>query len=210
MVGNSINHIFSTIACSFEWAIFFEINSTLDHLQFFGLLGSNKPPNMRKFFFLLVVYLISTIHVNAQNEVLRELNSLSGITSFGVVVNIEKPASIEAPALDVSQIRNEVIQNLDTLSVEIIEDVILRQSDQFPILHIHVNVMKASNLTYPYSIELNFYQPVKLVLKGDLRSMASTWNMGQVGLVSENMLYLIAEEAVHAANQFKQEFAEVN
>lgn len=70
--------------------------------------------------------------------------------------------------------------------------------------------MKASNLTYPYSIELNFYQPVKLVLKGDLRSMASTWNMGQVGLVSENMLYLIAEEAAHAANQFKQEFAEVN
>ena len=40
--------------------------------------------------------------------------------------------------------------------------------------------------------------------------MASTWNMGQVGLVSENMLYLIAEEAAHAANQFKQEFAEVN
>lgn len=165
---------------------------------------------MRKLFFLLILFLISTIHVNAQNEVLRELNSLSGITSFGVVVNIEKPASIEAPALDVRQIRNEVIQNLDALSVEIIEEVILRQSDQFPILHIHVNVMKASNLTYPYSIELNFYQPVKLVLKGDLQSMASTWNMGQVGLVSENTLYLIAEEAAHATNQFKQEFAEVN
>lgn len=165
---------------------------------------------MRKLFFLLILYLISTIHVNAQNEVLRELNSLSGTKSFGVVVNIEKPASIDAPALDVSQIRNEVIQNFDDLSVEIIEDEILRQSDQFPILHIHVNVMKASNLTYPYSIELNFYQPVKLVLKGDLQSMASTWNMGQVGLVSENMLYLIAEEAASATNQFKQEFAEVN
>ncbi len=165
---------------------------------------------MRKYSFLLVVYLVVSINLYAQNEVLRELNSLSGITSFGIVVNIEKPASIGDPALDVTKIRNQVIQNLDDLPIEIIEDVILRQSDQFPVLHIHVNVMKASNLTYPYSIELNFYQPVKLVLKGDLQSMASTWNMGQVGLVSENMLRLIADEAVFAAKQFKQEFAEVN
>lgn len=70
--------------------------------------------------------------------------------------------------------------------------------------------MKAPNLTYPYSIELNFYQPVKLVLKNDLQSMASTWNKGQIGVVSEDLLPLIVEQAVYTANLFKDEFMEVN
>ena len=70
--------------------------------------------------------------------------------------------------------------------------------------------MRAANDTYPFSIELNFYQPVKLVLNRDLRTMAATWNKGQVGIVSSNMFHVIAEEAVYSTNLFKEEYQVVN
>jgi hypothetical protein len=164
---------------------------------------------MKRLSLFIFVFFIS-ITAHAQNEVLRELNSLSGISSFGVVVNIEKPASIDDNELNSRDIRQKIAKQLGELPIEIISDAILRQSDQYPILHIHINVMKAPNLTYPYSIELNFYQPVKLVLKNDLQSMASTWNKGQIGVVSEDLLHLIVEQAVYTSNLFKDEFMEVN
>ncbi len=146
----------------------------------------------------------------AQNEVLRELSSLSGISEFGVIVNIEKPASVEAENLNPAFIRKGIIENLNDIPIRILADKILRESDQFPILHIHINVMKASNGTYPYAIEMNFYQPVKLVLNRDLQSMASTWNKGQVGIVSEDLLTNISEQAVYYSNIFKEEFIRMN
>ncbi len=164
---------------------------------------------MRTTLFILALLLFNN-HAIAQNEVLRELSSLAGISEFGVVVNIEKPGSLEVENLDPGTIRDGIIQNFTDLPITILNDAILRQSDQFPILHIHVNVMKASNGTYPFSIEMNFYQPVKLVLNRDLQSMASTWNKGQVGIVSENMLQMIIDEAIFASNIFKDEFIRMN
>ena len=163
-----------------------------------------------RFFLFLTTILLSTNVTLAQNEVMRELSSLAGISEFGVVVNIEKPGGLEVDNLDPGIIRDGIIENFGDLPITVLNDAILRQSDQFPILHIHVNVMKASNSTYPFSIEMNFYQPVKLVLNRDLQSMASTWNKGQVGIVSENMLQMIGEEAIFASNVFKDEFIRMN
>ncbi len=163
-----------------------------------------------RIFILLTILILSTGSLHAQNEVLRELSSLAGISEFGIVVNIEKPAGVEAENLNPGHIREQIIENFDDLSIRVLEDKTLRQSDQFPILHIHVNVMKASNNTYPFAIEMNFYQPVKLILNRDLQSMASTWNKGQVGIVSEDMLTMIGEEAIFASNIFKEEFVRMN
>jgi hypothetical protein len=146
----------------------------------------------------------------AQNEVQRELSSLAGIAEFGVVVNIEKPVSLEVENLEPGIIRKSIIENFGDLPVSILTDATLQQSDQFPILHIHVNVMQASNGTYPFAIEMNFFQPVKLILNRDLQSMASTWNKGQVGIVSEDMLQMISDEAIQASNIFKDEFIRMN
>lgn len=166
--------------------------------------------SMRVFAFTLLFLLISTYLVHAQNEVLRELSSLAGITEFGVVVNIEKPGSLEVDNLNPGIIREGILENFGDLAITILNDAALRQSDQFPILHIHINVMKASNGTYPFAIEMNFYQPVKLVLNRDLQSMASTWNKGRVGIVSEDMLSMIGQEAIYASNVFKEEFTRMN
>lgn len=156
-------------------------------------------------------FLITTSGITfAQNEVLRERNSLVGIAEFGVVVNIEKPGYIQSASLNTSRIREQIIEELADLPVTILRDRLLRESDQFPLLHIHINIMKAPDGTYPFAVELNFYQPVKLVLNRDLQTMASTWNKGQVGIVSENNLSLIANEAVRTVNLFKEDYNWVN
>lgn len=59
------------------------------------------------FSFLALFLILSSANIFAQNEVLRELNSLSGISSFGVVVNIEKPASIDDNELNSRDIRKK-------------------------------------------------------------------------------------------------------
>ncbi|GAB5407654.1 MAG: hypothetical protein BalsKO_00190 [Balneolaceae bacterium] len=146
----------------------------------------------------------------AQNEITRERSSLKGIQELGIVVNVERPIGLSTEALHTKTVRKAIEENLSELPITILTDKALRQSDEFPILHIHINIMRASNQTYPFSVDLNFYQPVKLVLNRDLQSMASTWNKGQVGLVTENMLHVIAEEAVYISNLFKDEFTEVN
>lgn len=146
----------------------------------------------------------------AQNEIARERASLRGLQELGIVVNVEKPMGLSHESLNTSLIRKAIIENFEGLPITILTDRTLRQSDEFPILHVHVNIMRASNQTYPFSIEMNFYQPVKLVLNRDLQTMASTWNKGQVGVVSANMIHVIAAEAVNASNLFKDEFEEVN
>lgn len=158
-----------------------------------------------------ILLLLSTYQLSfAQNEITRERSSLKGLQEFGIVINVEKPIGLISNNLNTSSIRKAIEDNFSELPVSILSDNALRSSDEFPILHVHINIMHASNQTYPFSIELNFYQPVKLVLNRDLQTMASTWNKGQLGIVSKNMLHIIAEEAVYASNLFKDEFLEIN
>tara|TARA_R110000868_G_scaffold235273_8_gene489125 strand:+ start:32096 stop:32590 length:495 start_codon:yes stop_codon:yes gene_type:complete len=164
---------------------------------------------MKLIFTLFILFYTSQLSF-AQNEIARERSSLKGILELGIVVNIEQPFGLKHEALNTRAIRKAIEENFSDLPITILPDKILQSSDEFPILHVHINIMRASNQTYPFSIELNFYQPVKLILNRDLQSMASTWNKGQIGVVSENMLHIISEEAVHVSNLFKDEFTEVN
>ncbi|MBO6523274.1 MAG: hypothetical protein JJ971_05565 [Balneolaceae bacterium] len=165
---------------------------------------------MKKVVFLCLIGIFTYQASYAQNEIARERASLRGLQELGIVVNVEKSIGLSHESLNTGLIRKAIIENFEGLPLTILSDRTLRQSDEFPILHVHINIMRASNQTYPFSIEMNFYQPVKLVLNRDLQTMASTWNKGQVGVVSENMMHIIAAEAVNATNLFKDEFEEVN
>lgn len=166
---------------------------------------------MKKVVLLSILITIVTIQQAwAQNEIARERSSLRGIQEFGIVVNIEHSIDLQHEVLNVTSIRKAIERNFEELPITILGDKTLRQSDEFPIFHFHLNVMKASNNTYPFSIEMNFYQPVKLVLNRDLKTMASTWNRGQIGIVTLDMMHIIEEEVIYASNLFKNEFIEVN
>ena len=158
----------------------------------------------------IVLWVCLSIPVAAQNEVFRESSSLQGIEEFGIVVNIEKPSDLEHDELSAPVIRNSIADKLKDLDVRLIDDEELRNSDKYPILYVHVNIMQAAKQLYPYSIELNFYQPVKLILQYDLQTTATTWNSGLVGLVSGDLIHQISEEAVYASTLFKDAFERVN
>lgn len=160
------------------------------------------------FSFTLVVGFSTLLY--GQSEVEIEQNSLAGINQFGVVVNIEKPQGLEVENLDPGLIRTRVLEAFEEIPATILSYNQLRESYDYPFLHIHVNIMKAANNTYPFAVELRFYQPVKLILKKETETMAATWHTGYVGIVSSDLLTDIAPTVVSIAEDFRHEFLQVN
>ncbi|SMO63792.1 hypothetical protein [Gracilimonas mengyeensis] len=147
----------------------------------------------------------------AQNEVMREQDSLYGIQEFGVVVNIEKPNRLDDEiSLKVDSVRSLLLKEIDDLPVTILEDQTLRESDQFPILHLHINVMYTEIGVYPFTAELKFYQPVKLPLNKDNRTMGATWHDSFIGVVSPDLINYIAQQSVNLTGNFRDAYWAVN
>ena len=113
-----------------------------------------------------------------------ERHSLIGIKKFGISVEIEKPIGLKEATLNPAQIQKEINESFETLPVTLLNFNELKESFYNPFFYVHVNIMQAEDGIYPFSIEMRFYQPIKLSLKNDLESMASTWHSGYVGMVS--------------------------
>jgi len=159
--------------------------------------------------FLLFTALISS-SLFAQNEVETERHSLVGIKQFGISVDIEKPVGLREVTLNPAEIQRDIRASFATLPVNLLELDELRKSFYNPFFYVHVNIMQAENGIYPFSIEMRFYQPIKLSLKNDIESMASTWHSGYVGMVSFDRTDEIADVVVEATKEFKEEFEKLN
>lgn len=157
----------------------------------------------------LYILLMSTPGL-AQNEVLREQNSLYGISEFGVVVNVEKPASLEEITISPDSVRNLMLKELNGLPVTILEFKELQQSDQLPILYLHINVMEGMAGTLPFTAQLMFYQPAKLPLNNDVRTMATTWHDSFIGIVTPDLADYIASRSSRLAANFRIDYESVN
>ncbi|MEQ8579167.1 MAG: hypothetical protein RIC57_02775 [Balneola sp.] len=157
---------------------------------------------------LFIVFISSSLF--AQNEVETERHSLIGIKKFGISVEIEKPIGLKEATLNPAQIQKKINENFETLPVTLLSFNELKQSFYNPFFYVHVNIMQAEDGIYPFSIEMRFYQPIKLSLKNDVESMASTWHSGYVGMVSFDRVNEIADVVVEATKEFKEEFERLN
>ena len=157
---------------------------------------------------LFIVYISSSLF--AQNEVETERHSLIGIKKFGISVEIEKPIGLKEATLNPAQIQKKINESFETLPVTLLSFNELKQSFYNPFFYVHVNIMQAEDGIYPFSIEMRFYQPIKLSLKNDVESMASTWHSGYVGMVSFDRVNEIADVVVEATKEFKEEFERLN
>lgn len=166
---------------------------------------------MKTFYTIFIVLLVNTTQLLAQSEVEIERNSLAGIDQFGIVVNVERPKGLEVVNnLNPGFIRSKIIEDFKNTPAAILDLKTLRQSYDYPFLHVHVNIMEAANGTYPFAIELRFYQPVKLILRRDITNMAATWHSGSVAIVSKDLLHTIAPTVIASVEEFKDEFVKVN
>lgn len=160
--------------------------------------------------FLLFLFVLMSTSLAAQNEVETELFSLSGISEFGISVNIEKPVGFKEPSLNVADIQNKIEESFESLPVKLLNFNQLKESFYNPFFYVHVNIMQADGGIYPFSIEMRFYQPVKLSLKNDVETMASTWHSGYVGMVSYDRTDEIAGVVLEATNEFKEQLEKFN
>ncbi|MDZ7806032.1 MAG: hypothetical protein U5K71_02825 [Gracilimonas sp.] len=157
----------------------------------------------------LILLLFSTQSL-AQNEVLRERNSLYGIKEFGVSVNIERPLTLNSVPFGVDSVRQLVINKLDDLPVRIISEKDLKRSDQLPLLHLHINIMNDVGGIHPFAAELRFYQPVKLSLNNDVQTMGSTWSDSFIGVVTPDLMNFIAAKSAGLAENFRKDYEIAN
>lgn len=161
------------------------------------------------FFPIFFVLLLSSSGY-AQNEVLREQNSLYGISEFGVVVNVEKPEGLDNISIPVDSVRSLMLEELSGLPVTILEYETLQQSDQLPILYLHINIMEGMAGSLSFTGQLFFYQPAKLPLNNDVRTMASTWHDSFIGVVTPDLADYITSRSSRLATNFRIVYESVN
>jgi hypothetical protein len=161
------------------------------------------------FFSIFLIPLLSSSGY-AQNEVLREQNSLYGISEFGVVVNVEKPGSLDKISIPVDSVRKLLLEELSSLLVTILEYETLQQSDQLPILYLHINIIEGMAGTLSFTGQLMFYQPAKLPLNNDVRTMASTWHDSFIGVVTPDLADYITSRSARLASNFRIDYESVN
>lgn len=147
----------------------------------------------------------------AQNEVEREQISLEGLQEFGFTANIEGSRTIaDDENLTPSNIRQEAISQIVEANIRYVSDEEVQSSADIPFLHLHINAMEMENGLIPFSISLRLYQPVKLTLNRDLKTSATTWETGAVGLVSYDQLAVISETASNTISTFIDDYNRAN
>ncbi|WP_073059637.1 hypothetical protein [Fodinibius roseus] len=159
---------------------------------------------------VLMLWLIPML-VFAQNEVARERSSLKGIQSMGLSVNYEANAPLtEKTNINVPSLQEKGKRALQEGGIRVVPREEVRQSDEIPLLYLHINAMDAGEGLVPFAVNLYFYQPVKLVLNQDLQTTANTWESGTVGIVSYDKLQLIDQAAEDLLQEFIHDYNEIN
>lgn len=161
--------------------------------------------------FLFLLILLMAVPAYSQNEVQFEQAALQGINSFYVSLNVEGNKKImRYDTLEVDQLQQEIKQKIRETGLPLKQKRSTERGRNTPMLHIHVNVMDAGQGLIPFSVEINFYQPVKLVLNRDIQTSASTWNSGYLGIVSYDRMDLIRRSMLSELENFIREFKRAN
>ena len=162
-------------------------------------------------FLSLFITVLTTSALRAQNEVALQKAALKGINSFYVTVNVEGVSQIlKYDTLNVSKMQREVESGLAEAGLPLDQETSGERGQDNPLLHVHVNVMDAGQGLIPFSVDVEFYQPVKLVLQNDIQSSASTWSSGSLGLVSYDRLGVIRQAMLDELDNFIREFRAAN
>ena len=163
------------------------------------------------FFFLLIFSLVMPVRLIAQNEIERTQISLQGLQEMGFTANVEgSDYAVNQEALSPGSFREKAIHIFEETGIRFVSDREVESSADIPFLHMHINTLELENGLIPFSIELNLYQPVKLILNRDLQTSASTWNSGVVGIVSRDQVSLIRKAAENLLDEFTVDYEAAN
>lgn len=164
-----------------------------------------------KQFFSTILLLLFPVLLFAQNEIGRARISLQGLQEFGFTANIEGTQQVvDHDSLTPSVIRQQAINQIVEAGIRFVSDEEVESSADIPFLYMHINTMRLDNGLVPFSINLQLYQPVKLILNRDLQTSASTWDTGMVGIVSQDQLPVINQAAENMIAEFINDYQRAN
>lgn len=146
------------------------------------------------------------------SEIKRQQNSLRGIRSFYLVVNVEGSKRVtDHKILNVPMLTNSFKDTLEKAGLQVLNNnpKKIRPSGS-PYLFVHINTMDAGRGLIPFNVSINFYQPVKLTLNRSMPTLASTWETSAVGIVSVDQLRFIIESASNLVKAFTEDYHKAN
>ena len=163
---------------------------------------------MRRLVMLILMMTAPAAAAGAQTELEVARSTLHGIGAFGVAVDVETAAGLAGhEALDVRAFRAAVEERLETAGLPLLDayDGLTQ-----PHLYVHVNAADAGSGLVPFSIEVDFRQPVYLDPGRSVATAATTWDDSVVGLVSHDRMALIGEALLALVDQFAEDFRQIN
>lgn len=159
---------------------------------------------------ILVAMLSFVGFLQAQNEIATQRTSLQGLQQFYMTINLEAgPQLSQKEELDVSSLQKKATEKLKEAGLPLETGKTPRNQDH-AMLIMHINTMYAGQGIVPFAVNIDLYQPVKLTLNRDLEHTASTWNTGNVGVVSFDNLPTIPKSALTQLDDFIKDFKEAN
>lgn len=166
---------------------------------------------MKKIVLILFCLAVYAPFAAAQSEIERGLNSLEGIRSFFLTVNVEGNDSLaRKQVFNVPDLTDRFSGYLSQQGINILKPSDNPAVTDAPYLYVHINMMDAGRGLVPFSIELRFYQPVELTLNRRRSTLASTWNENMVGIVSYDRLPVIRESVEKLLQQFSEDYHKAN
>ncbi len=160
---------------------------------------------------ILLGLLLPASAAQGQTEIERERASLRGVEGFYLSLNVEGPRSVlEQEALDFDPLKQAVRARLDEAGLPVQPDAELPSEARLPYLHVHLNTMDAGRGLVPFSVEVRFYQGVRLTRDPAATTVAATWGASVVGIASYDRLPIIAESALSLLEDFVRDFRSVN
>jgi len=139
-----------------------------------------------------------------------ERSSLYGLP--GVYVLVESlNLDMEKDGLTKDQLRKEVESQLRNAGIRVLTREEKLKTPGNPQLYVNVNLLKSSSpFAYAYSVEINLEQEVALVRKPKMRTVATTWSQGSVGIVGIANLKAIQETVRGRVDHFIHDYFAAN
>jgi len=157
-----------------------------------------------KYLMVAVLLMFPGLRALAQGDLPAERSSLSGITWFYVDVTVEGPKQLAASeSLAAATLIQRTAKRLADARLPVL------QRFEGPHLHLHLNMMEIEGGLIPFSLNADFYQPVRLERNRET-VLAATWDEGVVGLISHDRIPLILESLDNLVDQFAADFGAAN
>lgn len=154
----------------------------------------------------IAITALTTVTLAANREEIKTLQGLKGV--FVTIDNLNPAA--EAMGLSSKKVHGDVALRLRQKGIPIFSVKQMRQTPGLPILKVLINVHKAADNLYVYTIDVDVQQTVKLAHRPSIETYATTWKTGTLGIVTNDKLDGMRDLILNFIDDFVSDYQQAN